>query len=219
MCPERSARGCDAQAATHSAVLSLTVGVYWLMRSLKDSIFATLVGIVFQPQAKMLSLLFVTVALLVYGSLVERLNQTQLFSAVFGFYALIFLLSAAFLASPIYGLHAPLPPSPGRLTGWALYFAIESYGTLSVSLFWQLTNAQMSLKSAKASYGLIVAGGQLGAIAGCALVMAAKELGVVPLCVLASPLMSSAHPTNDSSRGGGHGSRRRPALRVGLFHE
>ena len=182
--PDRRCPGYDGQAATHSAVLSLTVGVYWLMRSLKDSIFATVVGIEYQPQAKMLSLLVVTVGLVVYGSLVERLNRSQLFSSVFGFYAAVFLLSAAILASPSYGLHADLPPSPGRLIGWALYFAIESYGTLSVSLFWQLTNAQMSLKSAKAHYGLIVAGGQIGAIAGCALVMAAKELGVVALCAL-----------------------------------
>ena len=38
----------------------------------------------------------------------------------------------------------PIPPSPERWLGWIHYFAIESYGSLVVSLFWQYLNSQVN---------------------------------------------------------------------------
>lgn len=141
------------QCAALSLVLCLVVGAYWLMRSIKDSVFATVVGLEYQPRAKMLSLFVATAELLLYGVLVERLDRRQLLVVVFSFYAVAFLASAACLASPTIGLYdaygTPLPASPWRLVGWLLYFTIESFGTFSVSLFWQLTNSQLSLEAAK----------------------------------------------------------------------
>ena len=37
------------QALTFSLLLCFVVGIYWLMRSLKDSVFATIVGLEHQP--------------------------------------------------------------------------------------------------------------------------------------------------------------------------
>lgn len=129
------------QSVSFSALLCLIVGTYWLMRSLKDSVFASVVGLAFQPRAKMLSLLVVTAMLLIYNKLVDRLTRLQLFVIVFGAYAVVFLAVAILLSSTQCGLYdrlgRPIPPSPYRLTGWFLYFAIESYGSLSVSIFWQ----------------------------------------------------------------------------------
>ena len=58
------------QSLFFSALLCFIVGVYWLLRSLKDSVFATVVGLEYQPAAKMLSLVVVTVLLGVYNKLV-----------------------------------------------------------------------------------------------------------------------------------------------------
>jgi ATP:ADP antiporter, AAA family len=149
-----------AQALSFSSLLCLVVGVYWLMRSIKDSVFATVVGLEYQPRAKMLSLVVVTGVLFVYGYLVERLTRMQLFVVVFGGYALAFFLAALVLGTESYGLSPTRAPSPDRLVGWFLYFAIESYGSLSTSMFWQFTNSQLEFTSAKAQYGMIVAGGQ-----------------------------------------------------------
>jgi len=88
----------------------------------------------------------------------------QLFKVICGAYSAIFLATAALLSSTTYGLYGPdgaaLPASPTRMLGWVHYFAIESYGSLVVSLFWQYTNSQVNLKEAKTQYGLITAGGQ-----------------------------------------------------------
>eukprot|EP00316_Scyphosphaera_apsteinii_P004297 CAMPEP_0119310048 /NCGR_PEP_ID=MMETSP1333-20130426/17673_1 /TAXON_ID=418940 /ORGANISM="Scyphosphaera apsteinii, Strain RCC1455" /LENGTH=512 /DNA_ID=CAMNT_0007314165 /DNA_START=139 /DNA_END=1677 /DNA_ORIENTATION=- len=174
------------QAGWLSALLCLLVGIYWLMRSLKDSVFATIVGLEYQPLAKMLSLIVVTILLLVYNKLVDHLTRSGLFYVVCWTYACVFLLIAACLSSTRIGLNGPnnkpMAASPWRLIGWLHYFAIESYGSISVSLFWQFTNSHVSVGGAKAQYGIIVAGGQLGAISGCALVLGAKRFGIEQLC-------------------------------------
>ena len=56
--------------------------------------------------------------------------------------------------------------NPARVVGWVSFVAIESYGSLAVALFWAFTNATVDLEGAKASYGLIIAGAQVGAIIG-----------------------------------------------------
>lgn len=60
--------------------------------------------------------------------------------------------------------HAPTHRTPptGRLLGWASYLAIESYGSLTVAMFWAFTNSSVHLEGAKSVYGLILAGAQVG---------------------------------------------------------
>ena len=180
------------RAGIFSALLCFVVGIYWLMRSLKDSVFATIVGLEYQPQAKILSLLVVTVVLFLYNKVVDLAPRHHLFSIVCGAYSLIFVSTALCLMSPTIGLNGPdgtpLPASPDRLLGWIHYFAIESYGSLAVSLFWQYTNSQVNLKDAKAQYGIITAGGQVGAITGCSLVVGSKRFGVPQLYALGGVL-------------------------------
>ena len=135
-------------------LLCFVVGIYWMMRSLKDSVFATLVGLEYQPQAKMLSLFVVTAVLFAYNKVVDLVERNRLLAVICGSYALVFVAIAVCLKSTSFGLYgddgAPLPPSPERLLGWVHYFAIESYGSLAVSLFWQWTNSIVDLKAAKA---------------------------------------------------------------------
>lgn len=188
-------------AGFYALLMCAIVGVYWLLRSLKDSVFATVVGLEYQPIAKMSSLVVVTVLLLLYNKGVDLLAGKSpqrsgvgapLFAAVFSCYAAVFLAVAAGLGSTQYGLYGPsgepLSPSPYRLLGWVFYFAIESYGTLSVSLFWQFVNSQVGVKAAKSQYGIIVAGGQVGAIGGCTIVISCRSLGVPRLAGLGALL-------------------------------
>lgn len=61
------------------------------------------------------------------------------------------------------------------------YCAIESFGSIFVSLFWSFVNSTVSLEHAKASYGLIIAGAQIGAILGPTLAVMSSSLGVANL--------------------------------------
>ncbi len=64
------------------------------------------------------------------------------------------------LADPDIGL-SNTNANPGRLLGWVSYCAIESFGSICISLFWAFVNSIMNFDGAKSAYGLIVAGAQV----------------------------------------------------------
>lgn len=165
-----------------ASTLFFIIGGYWLLRSLKDPVISTICGVEYIPKAKMLSVLVVTVLVAIYNKLIDMFPKHQLFYIVGGFYATLFACIAMLLgrsetsSTSIYNSEA----SPYRLLGWVSYCAIESFGSIGVSLFWAFTNSTYSLEGAKKSYGLMVACAQLGSIAGPTLVNAATETYGVP---------------------------------------
>lgn len=94
-----------------------------------------------------------------------RLLGEQLFYILGACYTLLFLFISLILRSAPLGL-ANWGSRPERVVGWLSFVAIESYGSLAVALFWAFTNATVDLDAAKASYGLVIAGAQIGAIIG-----------------------------------------------------
>ncbi|KAJ8613438.1 hypothetical protein CTAYLR_002323 [Chrysophaeum taylorii] len=165
-----------------ASTLFFIIGGYWLLRSLKDPVISTICGVEYIPKAKMMSVVVVTVLVFVYNKLIDMFPKHQLFYIVGGFYASLFTTIAALLAMPptsstsIYNADA----SPYRLLGWVSYCAIESFGSIGVSLFWAFTNSTYNLEGAKKSYGLMVACAQLGSIAGPTLVNVATESQGLP---------------------------------------
>lgn len=161
--------------------LFFIVGGYWLLRSLKDPVLATICGVQYIPKAKILSLFVVTGFVTVYNKLIDILPKHQLFYVVGSFYACAFSLLALALAHPTYGV-ANTEASPYRVLGWISYCTIESFGSIGVSLFWAFCNSAMNLEQAKSAYGLIVAGAQIGAICGPTVVTTLAEDFGVPTC-------------------------------------
>uniref|UniRef100_A0A7S3NPK7 ADP,ATP carrier protein n=1 Tax=Aureoumbra lagunensis TaxID=44058 RepID=A0A7S3NPK7_9STRA len=165
-----------------ASTLFFIIGGYWLLRSLKDPVISTICGVEYIPKAKMLSVLVVTCLVFLYNKLIDIFPKHELFYIIGGFYAILFTIIAIALDAPptystsIYNTNA----SPYRLTGWISYCAIESFGSIGVSLFWAFTNSTYNLEGAKKSYGLMVACAQLGSIAGPTLVNLASEPYGVP---------------------------------------
>mmetsp|Transcript_43635 Transcript_43635/g.118608 ORF Transcript_43635/g.118608 Transcript_43635/m.118608 type:complete len:542 (+) Transcript_43635:572-2197(+) len=161
--------------------LFFIVGGYWLLRSLKDPVLATICGVEYIPKAKILSLFVVTGFVTVYNKLIDMFPKHQLFYIVGGFYAIAFSIIAACLAHPVWGVENT-ESSPYRILGWISYCTIESFGSIGVSLFWAFCNSAMNLEQAKSAYGLIVAGAQVGAICGPTVVTTLAESAGVPTC-------------------------------------
>jgi AAA family ATP:ADP antiporter len=80
-------------------------------------------------------------------------------------YFVIFALIALLLSHPTIGI-ANTTPDPSRMLGWVSYCAIESFGSVVVQCYWALVNASVDVKFAKANFGFIVAGAQIGSIIG-----------------------------------------------------
>ena len=165
----------------HALILSVIVAGFWLLDSLKDPVLARIIGIEYQPVAKVISVLSTLVITCSYDFLTSRLKRTDLFHVVSFFFGISFMLISALLADPELGLGNRDEVGPHRLLGWIAYVLIEAYGSLMVALFWSFTNSIMDLEEAKGAYGLIIAIAQLGAITGSTLATHARTIGIPQL--------------------------------------
>ena len=164
-----------------SLLLFTLLTTFWIMDTLKDPIFTSLLSMSKQPTAKIMSITTTGVIVILYnkhsslffGEGVDRYRRCGLFYTLSTFYALLFVIFGAFLSYAIVDIDDITPSSPSffrTVLGYSTYVLIESYGSLLVCIFWAFTNDEVDLESAKSSYGYIVAVGQLGAISGSGIV-------------------------------------------------
>ena len=169
---------------TLATTLFFMIGGYWLLRSLKDSVLMALCGVKAIPKAKMLSVFVVLGVVSIYNHLLDsNLPKHQLFYIFGTFYFVLFTVIAFLLMDPDLGLDNKFQ-SEDRILGWISYCAIESFGSVMVSLFWSFANSNISLETAKASYGVMVATAQLGSIIGPAIVQIFSQSWGLANCYL-----------------------------------
>eukprot|EP00592_Proboscia_alata_P001521 CAMPEP_0194368486 /NCGR_PEP_ID=MMETSP0174-20130528/16732_1 /TAXON_ID=216777 /ORGANISM="Proboscia alata, Strain PI-D3" /LENGTH=672 /DNA_ID=CAMNT_0039144891 /DNA_START=263 /DNA_END=2281 /DNA_ORIENTATION=+ len=168
-------------------LLSLTfffmIGGYWLLRSLKDPVITALCGVSVIPRAKMLSVVVVLGVVSGYNYLLSlpHIPKHHLFYFFGTIYFGIFCTIAILLQHPTMGLPNEVS-DPSRLLGWISYCAIESFGSVMISLFWSFANSVVSLETAKNCFGFVIAIGQVGSILGPTIVSTAAETRGVPFC-------------------------------------
>lgn len=189
----------------HLAIAFLfTVGTYWLLRLVKDVVLYKLAfpvqlgwpmgyGREMVPYAKTASPFVVVAALTVYTKLIDIFEKHQLFYVIGSFFAVIFsLIAGIILACDILGLEA-LAQIPGAAyalgaAGIVGYLATEAFGSLMMALFWSFTVSSTTGDEAKRGFPFVIALGQIGAIAGSAL-MLVKGLPTWPLYFIAIALL------------------------------
>lgn len=168
----------------------LIIGTYWLLRILKTTIFFKIAfpecvgwcpgqGRLLQPVAKFWSIFVVIALVLIYSKLVDLFKKHQLFYIICTFYAIIFsFVTGILFLSEIYGAEF-VGRVPLAAAGWLSYFAIESFGSLVVALFWSFTSSITATESAKHGYPLIVSCMQVGAIIGSAIMLLSPHIGTL----------------------------------------
>ena len=183
------------------------------MRPLKMGVFAQLVGVSLEPQAKMGTVLVLIPVLVAYNKIYSALgNPKSLVTVVCGTYAGVFLLIALGLARLDFGPHT-LPQTPtgyGDPLGWLVYWAIETYGSVTVPMLWSVTASVTDSDIAPVAYPLVVIAQQLGAIAGASLATYTSAMGFVALftlqactCIAIAVLTRAALDANAARREGG----------------
>lgn len=177
----------------------LTIGAYWTLRLLKDTVFFKLAfpvelgwavgqGRLFQPLAKTISVFVVIALVAVYTKLVDMFEKHKLFYIVCGFYAIIFsAVTGALFVQSVWG-SVYLGKTVLGAIGWITYLAIESFGSILVALFWSFTASVVTTDSAKRGYPLIIAAAQVGAIGGSALNLFSEQIGGIWQLFLLSTL-------------------------------
>lgn len=154
---------------TLGAIFFLVIGVYWMLRSIKDPIFARHVGYANQPIAKMVSLFFVGFAVMFYSKLVDLFKRHTVFYIMCSLYALCFLIISYLLAYPSLTV---IPQGtffsfiPGNVIGWISYVFIESFGSIFPALSWAYVASTTSPEVAKRGYSMIIILTQCGTVLG-----------------------------------------------------
>ncbi len=140
------------------------IGPYWLLKTLKNSIFLNLVGAEYHPKVKLLSLALSLPLVLGYSKLIDYFSKEKMVYLLVGTYGTIGLLFTACFYHPTIGL-LNTNPDPTRLLGWLFFLYVESYIALMISLYWAFVNDITVPESAKRGYGLLMFGSQLGGVA------------------------------------------------------
>jgi len=115
--------------------------------------------------------------------LVDLVEKQKLFYIISACYITLFLLFTIMLKHPTIGLTNDIA-HPGRLLGWSMYLAIETFGSLMITLFWSFVVSSTDTQSAKRGYPLIFAGAQVGAILGPFLAIQAPRIGISNLTLI-----------------------------------
>lgn len=146
-------------------IFAFTIGVYWLINPLKDTVFINIVGKQWLAYAKVFSICFLFPLLMLYGKLVDMFQQHRMFYVICGVYTLCSLIFAYFLMDPSIGLPNTVT-SGSRWIGWLWYAFIESFGSLIVALFWSFASDTSTPDSAKRGFSVIAMGAQFGGVLG-----------------------------------------------------
>ena len=154
---------------------------------MKNALFMELVGPSYLPQAKLASMVFLLVTLVLYGKGVDWLGKRRLLAILYTIYAVLFAVLTYFFQLDVKSQHLTL--------GWGFYLSIESFGSLGISHLWSLAvNATSDPEVASRRFPLLAVGGQIGACA-CTFLLArsAERPGqLVPLLYLAVVLLALA---------------------------
>ncbi|MGA9530875.1 MAG: Npt1/Npt2 family nucleotide transporter [Candidatus Babeliales bacterium] len=166
---EYKLRNDKTEAAYYSFVkfifLSLTffciIGAYTVVREIKDSIFAFVIGREYIPFAKLITLIAFIPCILLYSKLVDNMRRYYVLCFYSFLYAALMLVFAFFVAHPSIGI-LNTNATPYRWFGWLLYLFIEGYSPFVVSVFWAFANSISSPDEAKQNYGFVVAASKVG---------------------------------------------------------
>ncbi len=139
------------------------IGPYWILKTLKDSIFINTVGTAWQPDVKILSLVFTLPLVLIYSKLVDIMSKEKMIYSMVLIYGTIGLLFVYFFYHPTIGL-ANQVASPSRVLGWAFCLYVDSYISLMLTLYWSFINDVTTPESAGKGYALVIFGSQLGGL-------------------------------------------------------
>ncbi len=161
-------------------IFAFTIGVYWLLRPLKDSLFCTISCAVNIPVAKWVSLFVVVPLAMGYSMIVDRYPRHRIFYVLCAIYGALALMFAYFFSHPVYGLdtnniqqvlvgsksYSQHVTTFTQWLGWAWYVYVESFGSLMVVLFWGFAADTTKPESAKRGFGIVAMGAQFGGIMG-----------------------------------------------------
>ncbi len=127
------------------------IGGYTIIKEFKDTVFMSVVGLDYQPKAKIMAIFLLIPLVFLYSRLVDILQRHQVLIFMSTAYAFVGLVLAYLLGHPTIGL-PNTDSSPWRLFGWFFYFFCEAYSPFVLSVLWSFVNSITTPDSVKNGY-------------------------------------------------------------------
>lgn len=156
-------------------IFGFVIGIYWVLKPVKDAVFMSMVGARKLGRVKIFSLLALFPAVMILGKLIDMFPRHRILYVLGVLYAVMALIFGLCLAHPDMGLPNTQVDS-SRALGWLWYVFVESYGSIMVASFWAFAIDITKPESAKRGFPVVVLIGQF-----CSLLS--------PLCLM--PLVSA----------------------------
>jgi AAA family ATP:ADP antiporter len=150
-------------------IFAFIIGVYWTLRSLKDSLFIQLVDKMHLPYAKTISVLALLPLVICYTKLLERTSREKMLIILPAFYGISTLCFSAIFAfaqapSEEIATRSSICFIATKILGYVWYLFVESFGSLFPALFWAFSTDTTEPTSARKGFSLVYAVGQLGGV-------------------------------------------------------
>ncbi|MBY0109855.1 MAG: hypothetical protein K2X90_01975 [Candidatus Babeliaceae bacterium] len=140
------------------------IGTYTVVRTLKDSLFTSIVGGKESLAiAKLWSMIFLIPAILLFSKLVDIMRRAQLLTLYSLIYGIGGLIIGYYITHPTIGL-PNTEQSVDRIFGWIVYFFMDGFNPFVVGLFWSFSHSITSPDAAKSNYPIMVAASKLGGV-------------------------------------------------------
>ncbi len=140
-------------------IFGLVIGIYWILKPVKDAVFMSMVGAKKIGHAKIFSLIALFPAVMILGKLIDMFPRHRILYVLGIIYSLLALIFGLLLAHPTIGLANTMVHS-SRVLGWLWYVFVESYGSIMVASFWAFAIDITQPESAKRGFPLVVLVGQ-----------------------------------------------------------
>ncbi len=141
-----------------------TIGGYTVIKELKDTVFISVVGLDYQPKAKIMAIFLLIPLVFFYSRLVDVLHRYQLLVFMATMYALVGLVLAYLLGHPVIGL-SNTDAAYNRVFGWVFYFFCEAYSPFVLSVLWSFVNSITTPDSVKNGYITLTIASKIGGMA------------------------------------------------------
>lgn len=140
------------------------IGTYTVVRTLKDSLFTSIVGGKESlAVAKLWSMVLLIPAILLFSKLVDVMRRAHLLTLYSLIYGIGGLVIGYYVAHPTIGL-PNTEQSVDRIFGWIVYFFLDGFNPFVVGLFWSFTHSITSPDGAKNNYPIMVAASKFGGV-------------------------------------------------------
>lgn len=167
---------------------ALLIFAYSMFKPLKDTVFLSFVGPIYQPQAKLLMVVMLPLITMLYSFIVGHSKRYHAALFFILLYAITCIGFAALFLHPVLGV-ANTVTSPWRLTGWLYYGLFDVFSLTVMTTFWAVTSSVSTPQQAAAQYGIMAAGSKLAGMIASAIGHFLLKSSLPPMVAIPTLLM------------------------------